>query len=290
MNNDADLHERLLKFQKNEITEHHIYARLAASTRSAENRKILENIAADELRHSRVWQKHTGEDIGPSRLKVLVYYWLSRLLGLTFGIKLMERGEAETQEMYELLNGVIEGAEHIIHDENEHEKALIGLLDEERLRYMGSIVLGLNDALVELTGGLAGLTLALRNTKLVALSGLIVGVAAALSMAASEYISTKTEKSKRNPLRSSVYTGLAYIATVLVLISPYLVFSNSFLSLAFTLAAAVLVIAAFNYYISVAKDESFGRQFGEMVIISLSVAFLSFGLGHVLRVFFGVEV
>jgi len=290
MNDTTSLLERLLIFQKNEITEHHIYSRLAASTKSIENKKILQSIAVDELRHYRVWEKHTGKSIRPSWLKVFAYYWLGKLFGLTFAIKLMERGEAETQEMYELLHGVIDGAEHIIHDENEHEKALIGLLDEERLQYMGSIVLGLNDALVELTGSLAGLTLALRNTRLVALSGLIVGIAAALSMAASEYLSTKAEKSKRIPLRSSIYTGLAYIATVLVLIAPYLIFADSFVSLALTLIAAVLIIAGFNYYISVAKDESFARQFGEMVVISLTVAAVSFGLGHLLRLFFGVEI
>ena len=42
-----------------------------------------------------------------------------------------------------------------------NESALLQLLDEEKLRYTGSIVLGLNDVLVELTGALAGLTLAL---------------------------------------------------------------------------------------------------------------------------------
>ena len=40
--------------------------------------------------------------------------------------------------------------------EEEHERELIALIDEERLRDMGSVVLGLNDALVEFTGMLAG--------------------------------------------------------------------------------------------------------------------------------------
>lgn len=61
-----------------------------------------------------------------------------------------------------------------------------GLLDEERLRYTGSTVLGLNDALMELTGVLAGLTLALRDTKLIVLTGAITGIAAVLSMGVSE--------------------------------------------------------------------------------------------------------
>ena len=51
------------------------------------------------------------------------------------------------------------------------------MIDEEKLKYIGAVVLGMNDALVELTGTLAGLTLALQNEKLVGVAGLITGVA-----------------------------------------------------------------------------------------------------------------
>jgi len=74
------------------------------------------------------------------------------------------------------------------------------------------MVLGLNDALVELTGTLAGLTFALKNTRLIALSGLITGIAATLSMAASEYLSARTEQESSRALKSSLYTGGAYVS------------------------------------------------------------------------------
>jgi len=151
-------------------------------------------------------------------------------------------------------------------------------------------VLGLSDALVELTGALAGLTLALQNTKLIAMTGSITGIAAALSMAASEYLSTKAEKTVKNPLRASLYTGVAYLITVLLLILPYLVATNYYLCLACSLALAVLIIALFNYYISVAKDEPFRRRFLEMAGLSLGVAAFSFVVGLVMRVFLGVEI
>jgi VIT1/CCC1 family predicted Fe2+/Mn2+ transporter len=155
---------------------------------------------------------------------------------------------------------------------------------------MGSIVLGLNDALVELTGALAGLTLALQNTKLIALTGLITGIAAALSMAASEYLSTKSEETEKHPVRASAYTGVAYVGTVLILILPYLILENFYLCLGCTLVAAVLIIGFFNYYISVAKDVPFGRRFLEMTGVSLGVAALSFLIGFVIRSFLGVEI
>jgi VIT1/CCC1 family predicted Fe2+/Mn2+ transporter len=188
------------------------------------------------------------------------------------------------------LEGIVPDIGAIARDEKKHEEALLAMLDEERLRYTGSIVLGLNDALVELTGALAGLTFALQNTRLIAMTGAITGIAAALSMAASEYLSTRAEGGEREPTRAAFYTGLAYIFTVLSLIFPYLVFKNYILCLASTLVVAVLIIAFFNYYISVARDLPFRRRFLEMAGLSLAVAAVSFGIGILMRTVFGVEV
>lgn len=284
------LKTKLLTFQKNEITEHHIYANLAEAVKPEENRRILEQIAADELRHYDQWKAHTGQDVAPARFQVWKYTWISRILGFTFGIKLMERGEQGAQVNYGQLQEAIPEAAAIARDENEHEEALIELLDEERLRYTGSMVLGLSDALVELTGALAGLTLALQNARLIALTGLITGIAAALSMAASEYLSTKSEDTTKSPIKASLYTGTAYIVTVFALILPYLVLTNYYLSLGCTLAAALLIIGLFNYYIAVARDEPFKRRFAEMAGLSLGVAALSFVVGFLVRAVLGVDV
>jgi len=290
MNLSEDLRQKLLAFQRNEITEHHIYGQLARTIKSPENRRILEKIAQDELQHYHRWRSYTQQDVAPDSLKVRKYCWISRIFGFTFGVKLMERGEEGAQDTYGQLQGVIPDAEAIAHEEEQHEEALLQMLDEERLRYTGSMVLGLSDALVELTGALAGLTLALRDTKLIALTGSITGIAAALSMSASEYLSTKAEKTVKNPLRASVYTGVAYLITVLLLILPYLLLTNYYLCLACTLVEAVLIIALFNYYISVAKDEPFAKRFLEMAGLSLGVAAFSFLIGFLLRIFLGVDV
>src|SRR5699024_9005113 len=116
-----------------------------------------------------------------------------RLLGFTFAMKRMESGEERAQKVYAQLYDQIPEAAEIRADEERHEAALLELLDEERLHYVGSMVLGLNDALVELTGTLAGLTFAMQDNQLVALSGLITGASATLSMASSEYLSARSE-------------------------------------------------------------------------------------------------
>jgi len=151
-------------------------------------------------------------------------------------------------------------------------------------------VLGLNDALVELTGALAGLTLALRNTRLIAMTGAITGIAAALSMAASEYLSLKTENGGQNPLKGALYTGSAYLLTVILLVLPYGILANYFIALACALTGAVGIIAFFNYYISVAREQPFRQRFLEMAGLSLGVATFSFGVGYVMRALFGIDI
>jgi vacuolar iron transporter family protein len=287
---DKKLKSRLLLSQKFEISEYFIYRKLSDSIPETKNKKILLSISNDELKHYNIWKKYTQEEVNPSKFLVFKYYLISKIFGLTFGLKLMEKGEEKAQINYGEISKFIPEAKTIIKDENTHEHALLGLLDEERLRYVGSIVLGLNDALVELTGALAGLTLALQNSQLVAMAGTVTGIAASFSMAASEYLSTKSESEGKNPLRASIYTGIAYIFTVLFLIFPYLVLSNLYLSLAWTLVNATIVIFLFTYYISVAKDYSFRKRFLEMASISLGVALLSFGIGFLVRMFFGIEV
>jgi len=286
----AELRAEIERAQKTETTEYHVYTRLARVIRIEKNSDVLDRIGHDEAEHAQFWSEYTGKTFGPSRFKVFLYVAIARVLGITFALKLLEHGEERAQVNYEKIIEHIPEARRIYEEEEGHEDELIGLLKEERLSYMGSVVLGLNDALVELTGALAGLTLALQNTALIAVAGLITGIAASMSMAASEYLSQKSEGKGGKAVKSAAYTGVAYIFTVIVLILPYLILANVFVALAVTLALAALIIAGFNFYISVAEDLPFAGRFWEMTILSFSIAALSFGIGFVIRAVFGVEV
>lgn len=285
-----ELKSQLKAWQQAEITGRQTYLWLARSLKDEHNRQVVARIAEEELEHYHTFRAYTAEDVPPNRFKIWLFYLVARFVGLTFGIKLLELEEERVQRAYaEVLNSVPEIA-RLVKEEEAHEDELLEMLDEEALKYAGSVVLGLNDALVELTGALAGLTLAFQNTQLIALTGLITGVSASLSMAASEYLSSRAEVGETSPLKSAVYTGVAYIFTVLLLILPYLLLQNYLICLGWTLLNAVLVIAFFNYYISVARDLPFGKRFAEMALISLGVATFSFGLGFVIRQFFGIEI
>jgi VIT1/CCC1 family predicted Fe2+/Mn2+ transporter len=284
----SEIREQLLKAQKTEITEHLVYTKIAKRIKDENNRQIVEQIGEDEKRHYEIWKGYTGKEVKPNRFLVGLYSFITKVFGMTFGFRLMEIGEERAQVNYEEIVEEIPEARAVIQDEDSHEDKLLKMLDEEALVYAGSVVLGLNDALVELTGALAGLTLAFRDVNTIALSGLVTGIAASLSMAASEYLSTSSEETEKNPIRAAIYTGIAYIVTVALLILPFLILHNAYIALAISVTTSVAIIALFNFYISVAKDLPFGKRFVEMAGLSLGVATFSFLVGYVLSNVFGV--
>ena len=285
----GEIRAELIKAQRTEITEYHVYRKIAKIMPDEENRRIVEQIGEDEKRHYNIWKEYTGKDVQPNRFQIWLYTTISRVLGFTFGFKLMELGEEKAQVNYERIATEIPEANAVIEDENEHENQLLAMLDEETLMYAGSVVLGLNDALVELTGALAGLTLAFPDVRSIALSGLVTGIAASFSMGASEYLSTGSEETDKSPVRAAVYTWVAYISTVALLILPYLLLDNKFLCLGISLATSVGIIALFNFYIAVARDERFGKRFFEMAGLSLGIAALSFFIGSLISRWLGVQ-
>ena len=277
------------KMQQNELTESCIYEAIAKFAKGDENKATLNRLAKEEKAHYEIWKTYTGIDMKPQKWKVIKFTVLARILGFTFAVKLMERGEEAAQSEYQLLADEVPESVHIKEQEEEHEAALLEILDEESLHYVGSMVLGLSDALVELTGSLAGFTFALGNTQLVALSGLIVGISATFSMASSEFLSAKSE-GRSDALKSCAYTGGAYLATVALLILPYLIFQSIIPALITMLCIIVLIIAAFTYYTSVATDQPFKSRFLEMAGISLGVAVISFVVGLAAKELFGIEI
>ena len=279
------------KMQQGELTESVIYEKIAKFAKGEENKATLLRLAGEEKAHYEIWKTYTGEEMKSEKVKILKYTLIARILGFTFAVKLMERGEENAQIEYDLLAKEVEESAQIRKEEEEHEQALLAMLDEERLQYVGSMVLGLNDALVELTGSLAGFAFALQNTRLIALSGLIVGISATFSMASSEFLAARSE-GRSDALKSCSYTGIAYLLTVIALIAPYLLLGSAqyILALVLMLVVVVLIIAGFTYYTSVAMDQPFRSRFLEMAGISITVAVVSFFVGILAKQFLGVDL
>ena len=291
----------ILRLQRMESLQAEVYSRLASNQRYESNHECLTTLAADEQRHYEFWAEITGTSSQASRPLVLWYLIMAKVLGLSFCLNLLERKEQHILEMYEDILDVYPGVAQIQEDEQRHEQLLLASIEEEYLNYTGSFVLGLNDALIELTGVLAGLTLAFQNQKTIAIAGLVTGVAASLSMASSEYLS-KGMDNDQNRLKAAGYTGVAYLITDILLISPYIIITPSMasatpfdlppymLSLIFTLVIALLIIISFNYYTSVALRRPFRRNFIEMLLLILGVTTITFALGFGIRVWYGAGI
>ena len=267
-----------------------LYAFMAKREKNEENKKLLEQMSKDEKNHAEEWKKITKKNLKPNMFRILWFKILTVVMGFTFVVKTMQKKENLAQYGYEKMQEELPEAAKMLEDERRHEKELYNMLDEERLHYVGAMVLGLNDALVELTGAIAGVTFALANARLVALTGIITGVSATFSMAASNYLA---ERADNNPkaLKSSIYTGMAYLITVALLVLPYLLFPPHMYVAAFAvmIATVILIIMFFNFYISVAKEEPFLKNFATMAIISLSVAVISYIIGILAKNLLGID-
>ena len=285
--------EEILYLQRMEATEAVVYRRLADRHKDEEAKKILREIAVEEERHEQILAEITGEQVKARRLMATIHLFFSRIFGLTFAIRWMERAERDISAAYRRL-----GLNDLADEEDSHEERLADLLSEKRLEHTGSIVLGMSDALIELTGALAGLTFALQSMELVALAGLVTGIAAAFSMGASEFLSKRAEEDGGSPKTAAMFTWAAYLITVLLLVAPYLIIqpdgptlwgleSYEF-ALCCTFAIGLLIVAVFNFYVSVVEVQSFKHRFFEMTAILVVVSLISYGIGLGLRSWLGV--
>ncbi|MCR5741662.1 MAG: VIT1/CCC1 transporter family protein [Gammaproteobacteria bacterium] len=289
-----ELMKQAIKSQKDEINGYAIYKFMSKrqAKKYKENSEILKKMSDDEYKHYLMWKSITKKDF---KAHVFFLKIITVLLGFTFVVKSMSKGEKLGQKNYELLQKELPMVAKMLDDERRHEKELYAMLDEERLHYVGDMVLGLNDALVELTGAITGVCFSIQDPRYIALTGIVTGVSATLSMMASNYLSQKADGSA-HPFKSSLYTGIAYLATVFLLVLPYVIFiivpnPLGYLYAFFIMIATVIIeILAFNYYISVAREEPFFKHFILMVSISLGVAAISYGIGLLANKFLGIEV
>lgn len=283
--------QKALKQQQSEINDHTIYKALASHQDNEKNKEVFERIAKDEKAHYEFWVRITNQQIEAQKLVVWWYIILVKIFGTSFALKSLEKRESGAEEFYKELFEIYPESKKIYKQEVEHEFELIDMLNDKKLLYAGAIVLGMNDALVELTGTLSGIALAFDKSLTVGLTGLIMGIAASLSMAGSAYFEAKENPSEDiNPLVYSLYTGVSYILTTTILVVPFFIFEVMSYSLIMMFISAFLAIISYNFYISVAKDLSFSKRVIQMSAITFGVALISFGIGYVVKYYFGIEI
>jgi VIT1/CCC1 family predicted Fe2+/Mn2+ transporter len=284
---DKKIQRTIYRAQQMEITEYVLYQKLSRMVKEQANRDVLSLIAEEELGYYERWKGVTGYDVPPNTTEISVYYWMARFFGIIFMMKLRD---FFIKRAYASLADIIPEATRIVEQDISSIAVFRSAMDEERLHYMGALVLGLNDAIIEITGAIAGFTFALRSTTVIALAGLITGVAGALSMASSEYLEKQSESNAPNPVNAAAYTGGSYLITSIILVAPYLLLTNYLISLVVMLLLAFVIIFFFSFYSTFLFDQKFRSRFPQMLLMSFGVAFVSFLIGSALRIVLHVNM
>ncbi|MGD9901577.1 MAG: VIT1/CCC1 transporter family protein [Spirochaetales bacterium] len=279
----------LKKMQINEITDYTIYKNTLRHITDKNSVEIAKSVMLEEEEHYKILANISKKHTRPKRFKILWFKFLRAVFGCTFIFKILHKQSTKISENYLKLSSKYENLEKILKEEEEHEAKLLELIKDDRITYLGSIVLALNDAIVELTGVIVGLTFAMSDTRVISLSALVTGIASALSMASSEYLSLKTEESK-NIKKATIYNGVTYLMVVLIMILPYLFISDKFIALSIMMLFVVFIILIFTYYTHIVKGDPLKQKFLQMLFICITVASISFVLGYLIKIFLGVTV
>lgn len=281
---------------RNQYQGYIIYQELARIESSPEFKKILCNLARHESEHFNFWKQFaTTNNFSVSSFKRWSYRMARKIFGLTFTVRFLERHEKELINQYQhFLHEVKETrlkkqVQKIILQEQKNERILIGHIKEEKVEFISSIVLGLSDGLIEITGALVGFALAFRVNSLVALTGSITGMAAALSMASSAYMQARYETEK-DARKAAIYTGITYLTVVGLLLLPFLVTTTIPAALTFLGTIILFIIGWTSFYTSILFERPFRKQFLEMLIFTVGVAGITFLIGLLLRHYFGVPL
>jgi VIT1/CCC1 family predicted Fe2+/Mn2+ transporter len=283
-------------FARNEYRDWVIYRELAAGEHDPHFKAILSRFVAQEHADFLFWRersRHAAFSI--SMLEILWYKMTRRIFGLAFTAKLLEGRERDAALRYEKYLTTVRDPqvrtfiEQRIAQERAHEQELIGEVEAESVKFVGNIVLGVNDGLVELSGALTGFALVFQDSGIVALSGVITGIAAALSMAASAYLSAEQEEGK-NAKMAGLATGASYLIVVAILVAPFLLFSNLYVALILMFILMLGVVAALSFYTAILSERRFARQFRLMLLLSLGVAAITFVIGLLARQMLGVSL
>ena len=284
----------LVRYCEDEYTDHLVYRKLAVRETDSERRQILEQLSRQEEEHYEFWKDAlNGYLPRPRRLFLNFVVLLRYFFGLTFAIKFLERHEKQVIEEYWRIRPQFDGEagarlEQIIADEEKHEEFCIGQINEGVVKYLGFIVLGLADAIIEITGVHAGFLGVTGSTTMVGVAGLIVGFAAAISMATAAYLQAK-QGTERNSLTSALITGFSYILAVVFLALPYFLTGHMLQAFALSLAMAMLLTAYFTLYSAVLFERRFGKEFLETTLLILGTAVATYLFGDFLGRIFGIH-
>jgi vacuolar iron transporter family protein len=284
------------KFCYDEYRDYMVYSALLRVEEDSKRREILREIASQEYEHYLFWRNLSDKClVKVSRVYIYMMLLIRFIFGLTFTLKILEAHESRTiQEYKRIMNNLDNNSkiqlEKLINDEEEHERYFINQIDEKILKYTGFIILGLADAIIEITGVHAGFLGVTNSTIIAGVAGLIVGFAAAISMAVASYLQAKTHIiEKSSPILSALATGITYIGSVAALATPYFLLRNILYAFIASITIAIVLTFIFTFYTSIVNEKNFMKEFTESILLILGTALATFFFGEFLGDVFGIK-
>ncbi len=286
---------------KDEYGDYIIYQALAKSHRNRRRPQrqrladIFQKLSETEYRHYQFWKKYSpNSEAHVSKLKLYGIILLEKILGATFAVKFLERHEKATIKEYENITKYIppddkSEFEEMLKDEKEHETSLAKQVQSGFVIYMSFVVLGLADAIVEISGIHAGSLGVYSSTELTGLAGIIAGAAASMAMASAAYAQAK-QGFQGSPGFSALMTGVSYFVSAILLASPYFLTKHAILAMSVSLSIAVVILAFTNFYNSIITSANFLRDFLELAGIMFGATIILFIFGQVIRHAFGITI
>ena len=272
-----------------EYSDYTLYDRLARTVKAdSPFSEVLRGLSATEHRHYEFWRKYVPEEEPKvSRAKLYWILLIRKVLGLTFASRYLDRHESDVVGEYRGLAHLIpeedRGAfEEMVADEVSHEKEFEKRIESSAVTYISFIVLGLADALVEITGIHAGSLGLYDRTEIAGLAGVIAGAAASLAMASAAFAQAK-QGFKGSARLSALYTGVSYFVTAVILATPYFLTRDMVYALTSSLTLAVVILTVTTYYSSIISDKPFKRDFLEILGIMFAVTIVLYFFGYFVR-------
>ncbi|TMI19814.1 rubrerythrin family protein [Candidatus Bathyarchaeota archaeon] len=275
-----DLVKLAAKSARDEYTDGAVYQMLSRHEKNQSFKKALEDLARGEQSHYEFWKAYTPDTVvHVNQLKVYFTLLLRLTLGLTFTMKFLERHEDALHERYREMVKSIPPA----------DKARFEAMMEEEEHHMSFIVLGLADAVVEISGIHAGSLGIYNRTELAGIAGVVAGMAASIAMASAAYAQAK-QGFEGSAKWSAIYTGVSYMFTAIFLALPYFLTSSMLTALGISLIVGVALVAMMTYYDTVISARKFKRQFAEIAGIILAASLALYIAGILIRQFLGISI
>lgn len=271
------------------LADRALYEALASRERVPEFKETLTRLAELSSKQADFWSLRVDtkkHKVRPAKRNLRLYALMRKVLGLTLTVRYIFGREEERVSMYRsyCLSCTVSEDQQRIKEFAREMDEVIDSIKEERVAFFSNIILGFNDALIELTGVLVGFSFALKDPRFIVIGGLITGLSASMSMAASAYLQARHQVGGQ-PVKAALFTGISYFVISILLVMPFILAPSIPLALVFLFVIILILVACVSFYSAVVMKRKYLAQFGEILALSLGVALVAFAIGRLLDIF-----